>query len=38
MFTANVTVRIRQSFIWVRTADGAGNVSDWQKIALPAKR
>ncbi len=30
--------RTKQPFIWVRIADGAGNVSAWKKILLPAKR
>ena len=30
--------RTKQPFIWVRTADGAGNVSAWKKIVIPAKR
>lgn len=32
---AKASVRTRQSFIWVRTADAAGNVSGWRKVAFP---
>ena len=36
-YTANVSVRAKQTFVWVRTADAAGNVSAWQKISFGAK-
>jgi hypothetical protein len=37
-YTAKPSVRTKQTFIYVRTADAAGNVSVWQRIAFPAKR
>jgi hypothetical protein len=36
-YSAKPSVRTKQTFIYVRTADAAGNVSAWQKIAFPAK-
>jgi hypothetical protein len=36
-YTAKPSVRTKQTFIYVRTADAAGNISAWQKIAFPAK-
>ncbi len=37
-FLGTTSNRTKQPFIWVRIADGAGNVSAWKKILLPAKR
>src|SRR4051794_11806702 len=34
-YTTKSTIRTKQSFIWVRAADAAGNVSAWTKIAFP---
>lgn len=34
-YTSKTSVRTNQHFIWVRTADNAGNVSGWQKIVFP---
>ena len=34
-YTSKTSVRTNQHFIWVRTADKAGNVSGWQKIVFP---
>jgi hypothetical protein len=37
LFTGTVTLGTGGTFVWVRTADGAGNVSGWRKVAFPAK-
>jgi hypothetical protein len=34
-YLAKASVRTRQSFIWARTADAAGNVSPWRRIVFP---
>ena len=34
-YLAKASVRTRQNFIWVRTADAAGNASAWRKIVFP---
>jgi hypothetical protein len=36
-YLPKASVPTRKSFIWVRTADAAGNVSAWRKIVFPRK-